>query len=202
MSLAEVVLLLTFSFFLVVTLRDNPAGGGEPLPVRVKRLEELLAKVQTELDETKKELEQTKVDLEREKRIRQWLEKMAGQPITPEILPSVIEGLIRGKPLCAQQKDQNLILDVALVDRELTVRVIELEPTLAAHLGSRGLGVSVGRVFHTKSELQPFLDEVLRYGPKCRFDYRLRYATGDDYHEARTYFERYLYPGGGLRRAR
>jgi hypothetical protein len=77
---------------------------------------------------------------------------------------------------------------------------------LSAYMSDRGHRYpAVGASITDSSAINQFLDDVGSFysssileGRACRFDYRLHWATNDDYHDGRERFERYFYPARNM----
>jgi hypothetical protein len=199
LSLAEVILLLLFCFFLVVSIGSSGDGTGESPSVRIARLEEELLHVTEDFEAARAALKAAQAEIERQRAIMDQLAKLVtgGGKIDPQELVRIIVTKIKGFPPCAQE---NRLLEVSVIHGSIVARVAPLSGELDSALRSRGWEDLSGSVLRGKLEIQPFLDDVLRFeqAKGCRYSYRLEaHETGDDYRTARTYFERYLYPGGG-----
>ncbi|HKT34714.1 MAG TPA: hypothetical protein VJR03_07765 [Nitrospira sp.] len=104
-----------------------------------------------------------------------------------------VENLKRGYALC--QKDDNTLIEARIQNGAESVQVIGEPPSdLIA-------GLSKGEQTSDLEQIVSFIQDVYEYEKdhKCRFNYRLRYATDNDYRKARDGYEKYFYPEKILR---
>jgi hypothetical protein len=98
-----------------------------------------------------------------------------------------VETLKRGYALC--QKD-NVLIEASIQNGEESIRVIgEVPSDLDTNLAK-------GEFTSDLEQIVPFMQDVYQYEKdrKCRFNYRLHYATDNDYRKARERFEKYFFP--------
>ncbi|BCA53787.1 hypothetical protein W02_09270 [Nitrospira sp. KM1] len=107
---------------------------------------------------------------------------------TKESFQEAIDNLKRGYVLC--QKESNTLIEASMLNGVESVQVIGEIP--------RDLEVSLTKGNETSDldEIVSFTQEVYQYekAHNCRFNYRLKYATDNDYRKARETFEKYFYP--------
>ena len=104
-----------------------------------------------------------------------------------------VENLRRGYALC--QKDDNTLIEARVQNGAESVYVIgEVPSDLIA-------GLAKGDQTSDLEQIVSFIQDVYEYEKdhKCRFNYRLRYATDNDYRKARDGYEKYFYPEKLLR---
>lgn len=196
MSLAEVVLLLLFGFFIAEVVEREVSGGEDP-NVTVAALREENARLRQNIAELEKKVEDLDTRFrEREMFIKELIRMVGGTQ--GDDLPSIrrkIIGVKRGFPVCA---DQNTLVEVVARDGTLELVLLKEDATLAGHLAGKGLVLQRDQKLRSEREIDMFLQSVWEFenrtGEKCRFDYRLRYRSASDYHNARQKVERYLYP--------
>lgn len=114
---------------------------------------------------------------------------MAGaKGATKDGFQEAIENLKRGYALC--QKDGNTLIEASVQNGVETVHVIADIPSELKVSWEKGDQIS------DLEEIVSFLQDVYQYekDQSCRFNYRLKYATDNDYRKAREVFERYFYP--------
>lgn len=195
MSLAEIILLLLFCFF-VANILEREASGGQDPNLEIIRLREENARLEARVQA----LERTVGDLQkylREKQllIEQLRKMVGGEGSDIRDFQKAITALKRGLPVCAAD---NTLLEVLARDATLTITVLTEPSALKAHLADKGMTLKQGETIRDPGEIQALLTRVwdfqVRSSSQCRFDYRLRYATPADYYLARRKVERYLYP--------
>jgi hypothetical protein len=99
-----------------------------------------------------------------------------------------VDTLKRGYALC--QKDDNTLIEARIQNGAETVHVIgELPADLTANLAK-------GDQTSDLEQIVSFVQDVYEYEKdhKCRFNYRLKYATDNDYRKGRDGYEKYFYP--------
>ena len=98
-----------------------------------------------------------------------------------------IDTLKRGYALC--QKD-NTLIEARIHNGAETVQVIgDIPPGLSVTLGK-------GEQTSDLEQIVSFIQDVYEYEKdhKCRFNYRLKYGTDNDYRKGRDGYEKYFYP--------
>ena len=107
---------------------------------------------------------------------------------TKEGIQEAIENLKRGYALC--QKNSNTLIEANVQNGVETIQVIGDIPS--------DLRVNLVKGDQTSDldQIVPFLQDVYQYekDQSCRFNYRLKYATDNDYRKAREGYEKYFYP--------
>jgi len=204
MTLAEVFLLLLFVVWhgFSATINNDP----------VALLKEKVAKLETANSEFDKQLRGAKekiVDL-------QWrldfLHTYLRLP--PEFnernenagayVKNACKEECRSSPVC--ERPDNVLVEASVIHGQISIKVLSSSQHLSAWLA--GLGhhyPPVGVPITGGGQIQEFLEDVRSYyssssskvdGKECRFDYRLKWASNDDYHDGRVGFEGYFYPAG------
>lgn len=184
LSLVEVMLLLVFAAMMVHV--TDTVEGRQPI---VDESHDLDLGPQSRLDaaaEQNRDLEQR---LNQMTLLMNDVKLMVGaKGSTKEGFQEAIENLKRGYALC--QRDGNTLIEASVHNGEETVRVIGDIPS--------GLNVNLVKGDQTSDleQIVSFLQDVHQYEKDqgCRFNYRLKYATDNDYRKAREVFERYFYP--------
>jgi hypothetical protein len=204
LSLVEVSLLLLFAL-MIVYVTDNVEGGGQqprqigaqetrhvanrepPQAVETSTIQD--AGLQARLEEA---LERNS-DLDKELRdmaaLVDELKLMVGAKVrSKEGFQEAVENLKRGYSLC--QKTNNTLIEVTIQDGMETVEVIGEIPA------DLEVGLVKGDRTSDFDQIVSFIQDVSQYEKdrKCRFNYRLKYATDNDYRKAREGFEKYFYP--------
>ena len=105
-----------------------------------------------------------------------------------EAFQEAIDSVKRGYSLC--QKDDNTLIEASIQNGVETVHVIGEIPS--------DLMVNLVRGDQTADldQIVSFIQDVYEYEKdhKCRFNYRLKYATDNDYRKGRDGYEKYFYP--------
>jgi hypothetical protein len=200
MTLAETFLLI---LFVVWYAQAKKGAVGQP-------------NWQTIAEQREKEANLLRAELARQKQVIQELEKAleywrtnwgVSPPSSTEELRAALGGsagkallqeLRRGLPRC----EENNVL-VAITLRRGAVEMLPMAPSakLQAWAASSGLRLPPSAALTDWQSIRTFLDTVARFysdrgrqEKPCRFDYRLEYATKEDYYDAREMFEKYFYP--------
>ncbi|HET8722398.1 MAG TPA: hypothetical protein VFM24_10240, partial [Nitrospira sp.] len=87
-------------------------------------------------------------------------------------------------------KDESTLIEATIQHGQENVQVIgEIPADLFVNL-AKGDGTS------DLDQIVSFIQDVYEYEKdhKCRFNYRLKYATDNDYRKAREVYEKYFYP--------
>jgi hypothetical protein len=117
------------------------------------------------------------------------LKLMVGAKVaSKEGFQEAVDNLKRGYSLC--QKDNNTLLEASIQHGAETVQVIgDIPSDLIA-------GLAKGDQTSDLDHIVSFIQDVYEYEKdhKCRFNYRLKYATDNDYRKAREVYEKYFYP--------
>lgn len=188
LSLVEVMLLLVFAAMMVY-VTDTVEGRGQETQQIVDEPPPVDTHLQARLDaatEKNSDLEQQLNDMTH---FVNELKVMVGaKGSTKEGFQEAIESLKRGYALC--QKNGNTLIEVSEQNGVETMQVIGDIPS--------DLRVNLAKGDQTSDldQIVPFLQDVFEYekDQSCRFNYRLKYATDNDYRKAREGFEKYFYP--------
>jgi TolA-binding protein len=188
LSLVEVMLLLVFAV-LMVYVTDNVESRGQEPPQDVVGPKKLDAVLQAKLEAATEKSH----DLERQLNdmtlfVNELKHMMGAKVSTKEGFHEAIESLKRGYALC--QKDSNTLIEASVQNGDETLHVIgDIPSDLAVNLvkGDRTSDLD---------QIVLFIQDVYHYqrDHECRFNYRLKYATDNDYRKARERFEKYFYP--------
>lgn len=186
LSLVEVMLLLVFAAMMVYvtdTVRGQETQQIADEPQRVDTHLQARLDVATEKNS---DLEQQLNDMTH---FVNELKVMVGaKGSTKEGFQEAIESLKRGYAFC--QKNGNTLIEVSEQNGVETMQVIGDIPS--------DLRVNLAKGDQTSDldQIVPFLQDVYEYekDQSCRFNYRLKYATDNDYRKAREGFEKYFYP--------
>lgn len=208
LSLVQIVLLLVFAV-LLVHVTDNGASGQQEA-----RQSESIASVAAPVAQSAAQpggpsvAEPTRNDpglqakldeaADTNRRLEKRLNEMTGlvddvkgmvgaKAASRDGFQEAVETLKRGYALC--QKD-NVLIEAIIQDGEESIRVIgEVPSDLDTNLAK-------GEFTSDLEQIVPFMQDVYQYEKdrKCRFNYRLHYATDNDYRKARERFEKYFFP--------
>lgn len=188
LSLIEVLLLLVFAG-MIVYVTDHVEGKGPEPYQGVEEPRSPDAALQARLDaatETNKDLEKQLNNLTL---FVNELKLMVGaKGTTKEGFQEAIDGLRRGYPSC--QTDNNTLIEASIQNGMESVHVIgEIPSDLEVSLAE-------GNQTSDLDQIVSFIQDVYQYEKdhNCRFNYRLKYATDNDYRKARERFEKYFYP--------
>ena len=205
MTLAEIFLLLLFVVWYGHTaiLRQDP----------VARMKERLAVLETENERINKELKRANDQIaELRSQVDLW-RKYTGLENPPKAEPlaqsrnenskaPAKQGSGRGKPKC---QENNVVVSASAVHGHFSVAWLAQSPELSRFLADSGRPQpNVGSPLTDRKTIQAFLDGVAAYysskkANECRFDYRLTFASKEDYFDGREYFEHYFSPSGRSR---
>jgi len=188
LSLVEVMLLLVFAAMMVY-VTDTVEGRGQETQQITDDPQRVDIHLQARLDaatEKNSDLEQRLNDLTH---LVNELKVMVGaKGSTKEGFQEAIESLKRGYAFC--QKNGNTLIEVSEQNGVETMQVIgDIPSDLRVNLAK-------GDQMSDLDQIVPFLQDVYEYekDQSCRFNYRLKYATDNDYRKAREGFEKYFYP--------
>ena len=188
LSLVQVMLLLIFAAMLVYVAGNVEGRGQEP----GQGNEEANAHdtgLQAKLDAVVDKNSKLEKQLEDMTGLVDDLKLMVGAKVSSKAgFREAIETLKRGYALC--QKDENTLIEATIHHGAENVQVIgEVPDDLFVSLG-KGDGTS------DLDQIVTFIQDVYEYEKdhKCRFNYRLKYATDNDYRRAREVYEKYFYP--------
>ena len=182
LSLVEVMLLLFFAAMMVY-VTDTVEGSGQetqqliddPLQARLDAATEKNKDLEDQLNEMTLFVNEVKL-------------MVGAKGSTKEGIQEAIESLKRGYALC--QKNSNTLIEASVQNGVETIQVIGDIPS--------DLRVNLVKGDQTSDldQIVPFLQDVYQYekDQSCRFNYRLKYATDNDYRKAREGYEKYFYP--------
>ena len=182
LSLVEVLLLLVFAAMMVY-VTDTVEGSGqetqqivdEPLQARLDAAREKSNDLEEQLNEMTLFVNEVKL-------------MVGAKGSTKEGIQEAIENLKRGYALC--QKNSNTLIEANVQNGVETIQVIGDIPS--------DLRVNLVKGDQTPDidQIVSFIQDVYQYEKdhKCRFNYRLKYATDNDYRKAREGYEKYFYP--------
>ncbi len=182
LSLVEVMLLLVFAAMMVY-VTDTVEGSGqetqqsvdEPLQARLDAATEKSNDLEEQLNEMTLFVNEVKL-------------MVGAKGSTKEGIQEAIENLKRGYALC--QKNSNTLIEASVQNGVETIQVIgDIPSDLIVNLVK-------GDQTSDLDQIVPFLQDVYQYekDQSCRFNYRLKYATDNDYRKAREGYEKYFYP--------
>jgi hypothetical protein len=182
------MLLLVFAALLVYVTDNVEGRGQEPRPGVDERkgpdaaLEGRLTAAAEKSEDLERHLHDTTL-------LVNELKLMVGaKASTKEGFQEAIENLKRGYVLC--QKNNNTLIEASVQNGAETLQVIgDLPPDLIVNLQK-------GEQTSDLDQIVSFIQDVYQYERDhgCRFNYRLKYATDNDYRKAREAFEKYFYP--------
>jgi hypothetical protein len=188
LSLVEVMLLLVFAA-LIVYVTDNVESRGQEPHQGVAEPKTLDADLQARLDAATEKSDDLERQLNDMTLFVNELKLMVGAKVsTKEGFHEAIESLKRGYALC--QKDDNTLIESSVQNGVETLQVIgDIPPDLEVNLVK-------GDQTSDLDQIVSFIQDVYQYEKdhSCRFNYRLKYATDNDYRKARESFEKYFYP--------
>jgi hypothetical protein len=188
LSLVQVILLMFFAAMLIyvtqnVDVRGQESGGG------VEGTNTTVPSLQARLDAATEKNNELEKELGDMTGLVDELKLMVGAKVpSKEGFREAVETLKRGYALC--QKDDNTLIEATIRHGAENVQVIgEIPSDLFVSL-AKGDGTS------DLDQIVSFIQDVYEYEKdhKCRFNYRLKYATDNDYRKAREGYEKYFYP--------
>jgi TolA-binding protein len=177
-SFATLMLLLVFAA-LMVYVTDTVEGKPQQLDTHL----------QTTLDAATEKNKELEKQLNEMTLLVDELKLMVGAKVpTKDGLQEAVDTLKRGYALC--QKSSNTLIEAVVQNGAETIQVIGDVPS--------DLRVNLAKGDQTSDleEIVTFLQDVFQYekDQSCRFNYRLKYVTDNDYRKARESFEKYFYP--------
>jgi hypothetical protein len=188
LSLVEVMLLLVFAA-LIVYVTDNVEGRGQEPHQSVGGSKNINAGLQTKFDATTEKNQDLEKQLNDMTLLVNELKVMAGAKVsTKEGFQEAIENLKRGYALC--QKNSNTLIEASVQNGVEILQVIgDIPSDLIVNLAK-------GDQTSDLDQIVSFIQDVYQYEKDhgCRFNYRLKYATDNDYRKGREGFEKYFYP--------
>ncbi|HJR76989.1 MAG TPA: hypothetical protein VJ805_08440 [Nitrospiraceae bacterium] len=188
LSLVEVMLLLVFAA-LIVYVTDNVEGRGQEPHQNVDAPKQRDAAHRARLDAATEKSGDLERQLNEMTLFVNELKLMVGAKVsTREGFQEAIDSLKRGYALC--QKNSNTLIEATVQNGAETLQVIgEIPSDLIVNLAK-------GDQTSDLDQIVSFIQDVYQYEKDhgCRFNYRLKYATDNDYRKAREGFEKYFYP--------
>jgi hypothetical protein len=188
LSLIQVMLLLVFAV-MIIDVTDSVEGGGQESHQVVEDTRTQDAGLQTRLDAEADKNHHLEKQLGDMTLLVDELKLMVGAKVpSREAFQEAVESLKRGYALC--QKDNNTLIEASVHNGVEAVQVIGEIPS--------DLEVSLLKGDQTSDldQIVVFVQDVYQYEKdhKCRFNYRLKYGTDNDYRKAREAYEKYFYP--------
>ncbi len=188
LSLVQVMLLLFFGAMMLYVAERGEVSGEEPRSDGA-RGNAHDAGFQAKLDVATEKNTALEKQLENATVFVDELRLMVGaKTSSKEGFQEAVDSLKRGYSFC--QKDDNTLIEARIQNGEESVQVIgELPSDLIASLAK-------GDQTADLEQIVSFMQDVYEYEKdhKCRFNYRLKYATDNDYRKAREGYEKYFYP--------
>lgn len=188
LSLIQVMLLLVFAV-MIIYVADSVEGGGQESHQGVGETSTQHAGLQARSDAEAEKHTHLEEQLGDMTLLVDELKLMVGAKVpSREGFQEAIESLKRGYALC--QKDSNTLIEASVQNGVEAVQVIGEIPS--------DLDVSLLKGDQTSDldQIVSFVQDVYQYEKdhKCRFNYRLKYATDNDYRKAREAYEKYFFP--------
>jgi hypothetical protein len=188
LSLVQVILLLFFAVMLIYATRNVDVSGQEPLPGSGQTNHQDVS-LQARLDAATQKNHALERELGDMSGLVDELKLMVGAKVSSKDgFREAIETLKRGYARC--QKDENTLIEATIRQGAENVQVIgEIPSDLFVNLAK-------GESTSDLDQIVSFIQDVYEYEKdhKCRFNYRLKYATDNDYRKAREGYEKYFYP--------
>jgi hypothetical protein len=188
LSLVQVILLLFFAV-LIMYVTENVEVRGQESHKGVGETKTHDANLQARLDASTERNDELAKQLGESAQLVDELKLMVGaKSPSKEGFQEAIESLKRGYSLC--QKDDNTLIEARIHNGAETLQVIgEIPSDLIVNLAK-------GDETSDLDEIISFIQDVYEYEKdhKCRFNYRLKYVTDNDYRKAREGYEKYFYP--------
>jgi hypothetical protein len=186
LSLVQVFLLLFFAVAILYVTERGEVGGQEPqpaselTPAQDRQADLAAATAQHE------ELQQRVGDMTA---FLDELKVMVGAKNgSKEGFQEAIDTLKRGYALCL--KEDNTLIEARILNGAETVQVIGEIPS------DLSVALTKGDQTSDLEQIVSFIQDVYEYEKdrKCRFNYRLKYGTDNDYRKGRDGYEKYFYP--------
>lgn len=188
LSLVGLLLLLAFAAMMVYVADAVEGRGPDPQPAAVEEPRQPDAEVQARLDAAMGKSEELEKQLSEMDLMVNELKTMLGaKEATKESFQVAIGNLKRGYSLC--QQGGNTLIEATVEHGEETVAVIGDIPS------DMRVDLKKGDQTSDLEEIVSFLQDVYQYEKdrNCRFNYRLKYATDNDYKRAREAYDKYLH---------
>ncbi|HEU4682885.1 MAG TPA: hypothetical protein VFS39_00095 [Nitrospira sp.] len=193
LSLVQVMLLLVFAVLLLNSMDDVAVSAPEPPPVVAPPAVEAPASPDADLQARLEAAAQHNARLEKQlgeaASLVDHVKVMLGAKLASrEGFQEAIDNLKRGYALC--QKTDNTLIEASMQHGVESIRVIGEIPS------DLDVDLSKGDETSDLDHIVTFIQDVYQYEKdrQCRFNYRLKYATDNDYRKAREGFEKYFYP--------
>jgi hypothetical protein len=188
LSLVQVMLLLFFAAMLV-SVAENGEVRGQEAHQGAKETSAQGAGLQARLDAATEKNTALDKRLDEMALLVDEVKLMAGAKApSKEAFQEAIDSLKRGYSFC--QKDDNTLIEASIQNGAETIQVIaEIPSDLTVNLAK-------GDQTSDLDQIVSFIQDVYEYEKdhKCRFNYRLKYATDNDYRKGRDGYEKYFYP--------
>ena len=188
LSLVQLMLLLVFAAMLIY-VTENVEGRAQESGQGLEDAKARDGTLQARLDAATEQNTELAKQVNDMTGLVDELKLMTGAKVSSkEGFREAVETLKRGYAFC--QKDENTLIEAIIQNGEENVHVVGAVPDdLFVNL-AKGDGTS------DLDQIVSFIQEVYEYEKehKCRFNYRLKYATDNDYRKAREVYEKYFYP--------
>jgi hypothetical protein len=187
-SLVQVILLVFFAAALIYVSQYVDVSGQEPLPGSIDTNHQS-GSLQAALDAATVKNNALEQELRDMNGLVDELKLMVGAKVSSqEGFREAIDTLRRGYALC--QKDDNTLIEATIRQGAENVQVIGAIPS------DLFVNLATGDSTSDLDQIVSFIQDVYEYEKdhKCRFNYRLKYATDNDYRKAREGYEKYFYP--------
>lgn len=195
MSLAELILLLLFAVFMAQVLRGEVLGGADPT-LEIEKLREENAALRSRLASLEAKVQELERDVRAKDALIEQLRRMTGsQGSTLDDFKRALTTLKRGLPTCLEN---NTLVEASVKNRTMEVIILLDDAELRRFFEQHRLPLAKGMTLRENPEIDAFLAVVWRYetrkGQVCRFDYRMKYVTPEDYYLGRERLEKFFYP--------
>jgi hypothetical protein len=188
LSLVQVMLLLFFAAMLI-SMTENGEVRGQDAHQGAQETSAQGAGLQARLDAATEKSNALEKRLGDMALLVDEVKLMVGAKApSKEAFQEAIDSVRRGYSLC--QKDDNTLIEASIQNGAETVHVIgEIPSELTVNLVK-------GDQTSDLDQIVSFIQDVYEYEKdhKCRFNYRLKYATDSDYRKGRDGYEKYFYP--------
>ena len=182
LSLVQVMLLLVFAAMLISVTENGEVRGQEETGAQGAGLQARLDAATEKSNALEKRLGDMALLVDEVKLM------VGAKAPSKEAFQEAIDSVKRGYSLC--QKDDNTLIEASIQNGVETVHVIgEIPSDLMVNLVK-------GDQTADLDQIVSFIQDVYDYEKdhKCRFNYRLKYATDNDYRKGRDGYEKYFYP--------
>jgi len=188
LSLVEVMMLLVFAAMMVYVTDTTASKGQDPQPL-VDDPRNLSIAPQAGPDAATEKNHDLEARLDEMTGLMNDVQLMVGaKGATKEGFQEAVENLKRGYALC--HKNSNTLIEASVRHGVESLQVIGEIPS------DMSVSLAQGDQTSDLDQIVSFLQDVYQYEKDqgCRFNYRLKYATDNDYKKAREGFEKYFYP--------